>query len=662
MELCSDLLNSIDLGVIKTDIHENVLYINQFLSNYFLKHVKTIDEIVHYFVKENDKLQLKIPAGEDTIIQLLSQSGNYRTFKVEKRILPSSNDDTVHFLWLFYDVQEQRKLEQQLSKERSRLEEAYKHKSNFLANISHEIRTPINGIIGMITLLEDTSLTDEQSSYLDMVKECSFNLMSIINDILDYSKLEAGKLVIEKKCMSLGKCIESTNDIILSKSHEKNIEYTYDIDSNIPEFIKGDSNRIKQVVLNLLSNAFKFTDNGSVHLQIKKVSKDNFKCGIIENNDLFLKFSITDTGCGIEDKDNSKLFQSFSQINNGTTTKLYGGTGLGLAICKELVTLMNGQIFLEKSVLNEGSTFSFIIQTKACSTENEKIKSRILENLNILIVDDNLQNRMSLTAMVTKWGMKAHVFSNSQEALFYTKLQKFDIGLIDICMPKIDGNMLVQKISAQLKENMFPVIGLSSLGDKLKKNSLFKTILLKPVKESKLRELCIENLSQKDNQLEKDHESKNESTVSFPNIYSEIKQNVRVLIAEDVYINQCVIVNFLKKLGYINIDVVNNGIECIKKLQEKEYDVVLLDIRMPGMNGDEVIKEITSFYNNEIITQKYKFKNSNKPFLIAVTAYCLKDDKEKYLMMGFDEYISKPIDINTLKISLDNAMESIMMQ
>jgi signal transduction histidine kinase/PleD family two-component response regulator len=664
MQICLDLLNSIDLGVIKTDIHENVIYINQFLSNYFSKSVKTIDEIIHFFVHSNDKTQLKIPPGEDTLVQMLSQNGAYRTFKVEKRILPTEEDGVIHFLWLFYDVQEQKKLEQLLLKERLRLEEAYKHKSNFLANITHEIRTPINGIVGMIALMGDTQLTEEQTSYLEMVKECSFNLMSIINDILDYSKLEAGKLVIDAKCMSLRKCIESTNDIILSKSYEKEVEYTYDVDSRIPELIKGDMNRIKQIILNLLSNAFKFTDHGSIHLQVDKITKEEFKNEVINNNDLFLKFSITDTGCGISKDDTSKLFQSFSQINNGTSTKLYGGTGLGLAICKELVTLMNGNIYLDKSVLNEGSTFSFTIQTKSCVSENEKIKDTILQNLNILIVDDNLQNRMSLTAMVTKWGMKAHVFSNSQEALFYTKFQTFDMGLIDICMPRMDGKMLVQKLSSQLKDNMFPVIGLSSLGDKLKDSNLFHTILLKPVKESKLKELCMELILKKEEtSIASTSKSISNDTNSLPiiDIYSEIKPNVRLLVAEDVYINQCVLINFLKKLGYLNVDLVSNGIDCISKLEENEYDVLLLDIRMPGMNGDEIIKEIEKYYSKKEKSD-YHFKNSQKPFSIAITAYCLKDDKEKYLTMGFDEYISKPIDINKLKISLDNAMEHIMMQ
>lgn len=665
MQICLDLLNSIDLGVIKTDIHENVIYINQFLSNYFSKHVKTIDEIVHYFVHSNDKTQLKIPPGEDTLVQMLSQNGAYRTFKVEKRILPTEEDNTVHYLWLFYDVQEQKKLEQLLLKERLRLEEAYKHKNNFLANITHEIRTPINGIVGMIALMGDTQLTDEQTSYLEMVKECSFNLMSIINDILDYSKLEAGKLVIDAKCMSLRKCVESTNDIILSKSYEKEVEYTYDIDSRIPELIKGDTNRIKQIILNLLSNAFKFTDHGCVHLQVNKITKEEFKSEVVNNNDLFIKFSITDTGCGINSSDTIKLFHSFSQINNGTSTKLYGGTGLGLAICKELVTLMDGHIFLDKSIINEGSTFSFTIQTKSCVSDNEKVKDTALQNLNILIVDDNLQNRMSLTAMVTKWGMKAHVFSNSQEALFYTKFQKFDLGLIDICMPRMDGKMLVQKLSTQLKENMFPVIGLSSLGDKLKDSNLFHTILLKPVKESKLKELCMELILKKEQTSNSNANASTSTSKSIqdeiPNIYSEIKPNVRLLIAEDVYINQCVIINFLKKLGYLNVDLVSNGTDCINKLQENEYDVVLLDIRMPGMNGDEIIKEIEKYYSNKE-SSKYTFKNGVKPFSIAITAYCLKDDKEKYLTMGFDEYISKPIDINKLKISLDNAMEYMMMQ
>ena len=205
---------------------------------------------------------------------------------------------------------------------------------------------------------------------------------------------------------------------------------------------------------------------------------------------------------------------------------------------------------------------------------------------------------------------------------------------------------------------MFPIVALSSLGDRMQSSKYFHSILLKPVKESKLRDLCIELLLLKAKE-EVPEEIKCESLVNT-DILAEIIPNVRFLIAEDVYINQCVIVNFLKKLGYYNFDVVSNGIECLKRLEENEYDVILLDIRMPGLNGDDVAKEIINHYN--IGYSKYTFKNVNKPFLVAITAYCLKDDKEKYLSMGFDEYISKPIDINQLKISLENAMESIMLQ
>ena len=656
-----NLLDKLPIGIIQTDLSFNIISMNEyfrtFLGNNTIPNLKAFCEA---FVHKDD-LPDQNYSFKKTI--RIKKNNEHFVFQVDQRTV-----DINVLLISFIDITKQEDLEIQLKEERTRLQEAYKHKNSFLANLTHEVRTPINGIIGMITLLEATELNDEQRSYLDMVKECSFNLMAIINDILDYAKLEAGKMVMDIKCMNLRESVESTNDIILSKIYEKNLEYTYSIDSDVPEMILGDSNRIKQVMLNILSNAIKFTETGCVKLSIQRIKRSDFSSVVCDNNDVFLKFSITDTGCGIDPKDTSKLFHSFSQINSGVSTKLHGGTGLGLAISKELVSLMNGHIFLETSKVGVGSTFSFVLQTKACINTVEK-KDDILKDINVLIVDDNIQNRMSLTAMVTKWGMRAHVFSNSQEALFYTKLQKFDIGLIDICMPKIDGYMFAERLVSQLGENTFPLIALTSLGDKFKRSDLFYSVLMKPIKESKLKSMCItlvENITS-----EKNGESSGKKDTGVGSVDKEsgslqpidgidiINENIRFLVAEDVYINQCVIINFLKKLGYTNIDVVGNGIDSLTKLTENEYDILLLDIRMPGLNGDQVAKEIIDYYDHKCI-DNYTFKNKQKPYLIAVTAYALKQDKEKYLSLGFDEYIPKPVNIDELKRCLDRATRSII--
>lgn len=556
-------------------------------------------------------------------------------------------------------------------------ERDFNHKTTFLANMSHEIRTPLNGIIGMLTLLEDTPLTSDQRDYIDMIKECSFNLMTIINDILDYTKLEAGKIALDVKCTNLRQCIESTNDIILGKIYERDVEYSYNIDTDLPECLRIDGNRVKQVLLNLLSNAIKFTDRGSINMTIAKAPPpDTTEC---EQSIVYVKCSVTDTGCGISQDDRTKLFKSFSQIDNQVSTKIYQGTGLGLVISRELIELMGGTLWLERSELEQGSCFSFVIPAPMCNnttvTSYDNSES-ILKDANVLIVDDVVHNRISLMGMVSKWGMRPYAFSNGEEALYYSKLTKFDIGIVDICMPKMDGVTFATKLRDVYGESI-PLVALSSLGGKVHRQSkLFKAHLLKPVKEAKLRQMCIDILMsnqyryrqpQLANARHEDRstaEGSSSVTRRTGNVDVRVfKANVRVLLVEDVYINQKVVVNFLNKLGYQHVDVVDNGEQCLIQLTQHEYDVILLDIRLPIVNGENVLQYIIDYYSNvrqlDSPTQ-YQLFNFRKPYIIAVTAYCLKEDKEKYIQMGFDDYIPKPININELTRCMDTFLRQLV--
>jgi len=637
-----------------------------------------------------------------TTVQIFNKSLNEYRWMINKRTFIKSEEPNVtdSFMFTLQDVNENKLLEIQLRNETLRAEEAYNHKSIFLANMSHEIRTPLNGIIGMLTLLEDTKLTTDQYDYISMVKECSFNLMTIINDILDYSKLEVGKISLDIKSMNLRECLESTNDIILSKVYEKSLEYTFTIDNTIPEYIYGDTNRIKQILLNLLSNSIKFTDRGSINISVQGVSysdciilKDAHSTGDTKqysynminsiklpevereidlyddayervnfNDKLYLRFDIIDTGCGIHNSDKIKLFKSFSQVDNHITSKIYQGTGLGLAISKELVELMGGFIWLDFSEIGNGSRFSFVlptIESKDIANNVHDKSERVLKDANVLILDDNLHNRISLTGMITKWGMRPYAFSNAEEALHFTRLTNFDIGLIDICMPKTDGPSFASKLREQVEFNNreFPLVALSSLGDKLASNSkYFKTHLIKPIKESKLKKICIE-LLQKRIVIDEDVNLTNKKNniildkYIIQNDLSELKSNVRILLAEDVYINQKVVISFLNKMGFDNIRVVDNGQQCVNIAKNNDFDIILLDIRMPIMNGEIVLQELDKFYSRS---------SKRRPYIVAVTAYCLREDRTKYLNMGFNDYIPKPITIDDLSRCLNHFIETIL--
>lgn len=670
------LLHNLPVGIVRLNDHRNCVYANRIMLNWL--GIQSAEQVCgkHYESIHDDDKHQEMKLCHDFLFDHIQSESTYRMYCHEKsefrwvtnkRTLLRSSDDCISFMYTIQDIHDTKTMEIQLRNETLRAEQAYNHKSIFLANMSHEIRTPLNGIIGMLTLLEDTPLSTDQHDYIGMVKECSFNLMTIINDILDYSKLEVGKISLDVKTMNLQECIESTNDIILSKVYEKALEYSFQIDSDVPLHIMSDSNRVKQVLLNILSNSIKFTERGTICLNVKVADLDALEhVTLLDESDIFLRFDVTDTGCGIDAKDKEKLFKSFSQVDNRLTTRVYQGTGLGLAISKELVELMGGHIWLDWSEVAVGSRFSFVIKTKVSNEENvvePEENAAVLNNANVIIVDDNLQNRLSLAAMVTKWGMRPYCFSNGEEALYFTRLTRFDIGLIDICMPKVDGPTFAQKLREQneFSNNSFPLVALSSLGDK--KSSLckhFKTHQIKPIKEHKLRHICIELLKQhwrhrSDSgascipSSSKAMESKTFDNYMVENQIDGLQDNVRILLAEDVYINQRVIISFLNKMGYNNIHTTENGQECLTLIQQHDFDIVLLDIRMPLLNGEMVLKEMKTLYS--------KHGNRRRPYVVAVTAYCLREDKAKYLNMGFDDYIPKPVSISDLKKCMNAFME-----
>jgi len=700
------LLDNLPMGIVRLNSKKTCIYANKFIYN--ILDVTSCEEINHTLkvcVHEDDR-ETENKLCLDFLNHLVESESTFRLynkFKNEYRwmsikrtfIRPTDSNNSFSFMYTLQDIHDNKLMEINLRNETIKAEQAYNHKSIFLANMSHEIRTPLNGIIGMLTLLEDTPLSSDQQDYISMVKECSFNLMTIINDILDYSKLEVGKISLDVKPMNLQECIESTNDIVLAKIYEKSLEYTYNIQQEIPCFINSDSNRIKQVLLNLLSNSIKFTDVGTIFLNVEMITNEEYDLlykmnhtTIIHKQDtvldsdssknyVCLRFDITDTGCGIDSNDYIKLFKSFSQVDNRLTSKIYQGTGLGLAISKELIELMNGCLWLDWSEVSKGSRFSFILKTEICNQEIINYEENendvmLLRNKNVLILDDNVYNRISVAGMISKWGMKAYSFSNTEEALYFSKITKFDIGLIDVCMPKIDGPTFASKLREQNEFNNkhFPLIALSSIGDKISSLSkYFKINLVKPIKENKLKHICIDALKYHSHSIssnpdlnDNSNPLENHSLCNFNqktldcyiinNNINELKDNVRILLAEDIYINQKVITSFLNKMKFHNIQVVENGQQCVDLIHESDFEIILLDIRMPIMNGEIALQHITKFYQQRT--------SKTKPYIVAVTAYCLKEDKEKYLNMGFNDYIPKPVSYNDLLNCMNNYINGLL--
>jgi signal transduction histidine kinase/DNA-binding response OmpR family regulator len=663
------ILDTINLGILVINDELQFLYANKYMFEYFKlqsfknNNANTFDREIFlaYIHPEDREIELERchkfildKESSSSICRLkVNQTDTYKWIKIYR--LCHIIDTNTYYIYTIEDIDELKKLEIMIKKEKSKNDEEYNHKSLFLANMSHEIRTPLNGIIGMLTLLNDTILSNEQRDYINMLRECSINLMTIINDILDFSKLDAGKVQLDIKCNNLRKCIESANDILACKIYEKNLDFNFIINSNVPDVIDIDANRLKQVILNLLNNSIKFTEKGSIFME---VSLDTSVKNIV------LKFSISDTGCGISSENRIKLFDSFSQITSNTTQKINEGTGLGLVISQKIINLMGGDIWLDWSELGKGSRFCFTIETNICEKE-EPVYNITIPNNNILqykkifILDDNRENRLGLANLVHKWGMIPYTFSSAMEALYILKLKQtnFDLGLVDVCMPEMTGKQFAIQLKEQYEIQHIPLIALSSFGE-IQQDYLpyFKGQLIKPVKESRLKELCTNILFKNSEQTNNTYIQEN---ICFE-IDRDLKETVVILLVEDILINQRIVTRFLNKLGFNNIDIASDGKKCLEMMSQKHYDIILLDIKMPNMNGETVCKYILNYYNNTLEDIPFKLNNIQKPYIIAVTAYSQGEDKEKYINMGFNDYVSKPINIIHIEQSMKTFIKSIL--
>lgn len=510
----------------------------------------------------------------------------------------------------------------------------YFSKDLFLANMSHEIRTPLNGIIGFNQLLMNTELNDQQKTYLHSMNHCSLQLMQIINDIIDFSKLSSGNMKTSNDCFSINELMNSIyhtmKDRILTKKHK----YKAIIEKNVPEFIVSDKQKITQIIINLLSNSINYTPmNGEIEI-------------LISNDENTLKVSVKDNGVGISEQDQCKLFNSFTQIHNSLTKT---GTGLGLAISKRLVNLLHGEINV-KSSSGKGSTFYFTCYHYPIKDFEKIVKrdSKLLENKYILVVDDNEDNRLLLGDILFEWKMNPVICASSKEAIKHISADRyeFELGLLDICMPGMNGIELSNRI--KYEKPLFPLVALSSASEFINISN-FEAKLDKPINKMQLFNVIHKIISQNirdsayiGDEQETDPQQVNKK-ISPPSNYptSNFNKDIKILIAEDILYNQTLIHNIINTLGYSNVSVASDGQETIEHLDSayksgEPFFILLLDLRMPKMDGYEVIQYVQN-------------KGYPLPKIVAVTASVLQEDRKRCKKMGVQYFINKPIDINQIK-------------